>query len=109
MITLLFEFGNEIILVEIKGTDVKFGSTQYGIQLAPIDGLKLDYQGVCREFPDLETHPDWRGAAVKRFKKKIQELKTEEKIADYLVDDLKNFGYKPKSKQVSGFRMEKLT
>ena len=100
----MFEFLGDVVLIRIEGNKVLFGSTQFGARLAPIDGLKLDYAGVCREFPDLETCEKWREEAIQRFKIKIKEIKSEKEIASYLIDDLKKYGYIPRRMQVSGHR-----
>lgn len=104
MIDIIFEFGNEIILVKIKGSKVLFGNTLFGAQMADISGLTLDYKGVCRQFPDLETNDNWRQEAIKRFKRKIQGLGSEKQIADYIIDDLKEHGYIARKYQKSGHR-----
>ena len=103
MIKLIFEFGNEIIVVAVNGTYVRFGEV-----MADISKLKLDYAGVCREFPDLETNDNWRIETIARFKEKINELKTEEKIADYIISDLQKFGYKLKKINKDGWRNKKV-
>jgi len=104
MITLLFDYGTEKILITIKGKEVRFGNTAYGAQTATIDGLKLNYQGVCREFPDLETRRDWKQEATKRFKDKINAMENEQAITDYLINDLKKYGYTNPRIQQQGFR-----
>ena len=104
MIELIFELGSEVILVVITGKDVKFGSTNFGIQMADISGLKLDYVGVCREFPDLELRDDWKEEAINRFKDKIRNMKTEDEISLYIIDELQKQGYKAKKKRRKGFR-----
>jgi hypothetical protein len=106
MISLVFDYLGEKILVVIEGKNIKFGNTAYGAGLASIEGLKLNYAGVCREFPDLEMNPRWREEVIKRFKWKIEELKTEKEIENYIISDLKKYGYIPKKRQVKGFRME---
>jgi len=104
MIELIFELGSEVILVVIKGQDVKFGSTSYGAQMADISGLKLDYAGVCREFPDLELVDDWREQACNRFKEKIKKMESENEISDYIITELEKQGYKAKKKGRDGHR-----
>lgn len=108
MITLIFEYIGEKTLVHIDGKNVSFGNTAFGNQLVPIEGIRLDYNGVCREFPDLETRKDWREEAIKRFKDKINKMTNEKEISDYIIEDLKKFGYRPLSKQINGFRIQKL-
>lgn len=104
MIELIFELASEVILVVIDGKSVKFGSTSYGAQMADISGLQLNYDGVCREFPDLELADDWRKQACERFKEKIKAMKTEDEICNYIITELEKQGYKAKNKQRAGFR-----
>jgi len=104
MIELLFEFGEEVILVVVDGSDAKFGSTTYGAQLADISGLRLNYNGVCKSFPDLKDSPDWEQEAASRFKDHMKSLKNEDERCDYIIRELEGCGYKAKVKRRSGFR-----
>ncbi len=104
MITLFFDFGNEKIFIKIDGKDIKFGNTIFGAQLANIDGLKLNYLGVCKEHPDLKGDKEWKEKSIKRFKTKINKMANEDDIANYLINDLRKYGYVPKLKQKRGFR-----
>lgn len=108
MIQLFFDYGNEMILVVIEGTNIKFGNTSYGGSVAGIEGLKLDYEGVVKEFPELKGTTNWREIAIENFKKKVKELKSEEKISEYIISDLKKHGYVPRLKQRGGFRPQKI-
>ena len=104
MIELIFELGSEVILVVITGKDVKFGSSSYGAVMSDISGLKLDYTGVCREFPDLELADNWREEACERFKDKIRKMKTEDEISNYIIIELEKQGYRAKKKRRKGYR-----
>lgn len=104
MIDLIFHHANEVIIIRIKGHSVLFGNTTYGAKMANIEGLRLDYHGVIRQFPDLGRDIYWREKAIERFKEHISTLKTEEEIAEYIVKELRSKGYFPKLKQVAGFR-----
>jgi hypothetical protein len=108
MIDLLFYHGSEVIIVKIEGNHIRFGSTIYGAKLAEIEGLKLDFTGTIREFPDLKDSLDWREKAIVRFKAHIQTLSNEDEIADYIIGELKTKGYQPKTKQKAGFRPVKI-
>jgi hypothetical protein len=108
MIGLIFNHASEVVIVRIKGNEILFGSTLYGAQLASIDGLKLDFQGTIREFPDLKKDLEWREKAIKRFKEHIKKLKTEDEKADYLIKELRTKGYTPKLKEKAGFRAVKI-
>ena len=108
MITVLFGFASDKILITIRGNDIRFASTAFGAQEASIEGIKLDYAGVIREHPDLEVSEDWKEIAIERFKAKIKSYHSEEETAQYVIDELKKFGYIPEQKQREGFRPEKL-
>jgi len=108
MITIIFGFASDKILITIRGNDIRFASTQFGAQEANIAGIKLDYAGVIREHPDLETNEDWREIAIERFKEKIKSYHTEEETAQYVIEELRKFGYQPEQKQKEGFRPEKI-
>jgi len=108
MIELIFELANEVILVVIDGKDVKFGNTAYGAQMADISGLKLDYAGVCEEFPDLELRDDWQEEACARFKDKARNMESEDEISNYIISELEKHGYTAKQKRRNGFRPVKL-
>ena len=106
-IGVVFQFGSQIIKVRVDGFNCLFRTGQFGGAFAPIDSIQLDYNGVVREFPDLELRDDWKQEAINRFKNKMKELKTEEERINYVINDLKKFGYKPLYKQKNGFRMER--
>ena len=109
MIDLMFRFGSEIILVKVDGTNIQFGNTGQGNKLATLDGLRLSYAGVVKEFPDLKDDSEWRRKAIQRFKDKISTFDSEEEITKYIIEDLKKFGYIPRYKQKAGFRPVKIT
>lgn len=104
MIDLMFSHASEIVIVRIDGTRVTFGSTTFGAKMADISGLHLDFNGTIRQFPDLRTYLEWRQKAIERFKTHILALGEEEKIAEYVIYELRNKGYTPKLKQKRGFR-----
>lgn len=109
MIDIMFNHGSEVVVVKVEGNNVRFGSTVFGAQLADISGLKIDFHGTIREFPDLKEDIDWREKAIQRFKSHIKSLKDEEAISDYLINELRTKGYTPKLKQKAGHRPVKLT
>ena len=108
MISLWFDFAGEKILVVINKNNVLFGNSAFGAKLATIDGLKLDYTGVVKEFPDLELKENWKEEAIKRFKEKVALMETEDEKAQYIIEDLKEYGYIPLFKQKKGFRIQKI-
>lgn len=107
MIGVIFQFGSQMIEVRIDRTNCLFRTGQFGGAFAPIDALQLSYDGAIKEFPDLKDKKDWKEQAIKRFKDKMKTFKTEEQRMNYVVDDLKQYGYIPLYKQKSGWRIEK--
>ena len=108
MIEIIFSYFSDTVLVRIEGKKVLFGNTAYGAKMAEIDGLKLSQSGVLKEFPELKNDNDWRIKAINKFKDKINNMKTEEEIYNYVVEDLRKYGYVPKIKQRVGFRPERI-
>jgi len=108
MFTLLFDFGNERVIIIVKGNEVKFGSTAYGSKLAGIEGLRLNYEGAIKEHPDLRFDPDWKQKTIDRFNKNIKSMKNEGEIVDYVIKELKDVGYRPLYKEKKGFRPQRI-
>lgn len=108
MIGIIFQFGGEVVETKISGTNILFRTSTYGSQFVPFESLYLSKEGVVKEFPDLEGDAQWRTKAIERFKEKLKGLHSENKIADYLIEDLRKVGYIPKYKQRQGFRVEEL-
>lgn len=108
MIHVLFRFGNEKILITIDKQEVYFSNTSFGAQRTTIDGLQLNREGVIKEFPDLAKSEDWRKEAAFRFTEKVKGFNSEQEVADYLIEDLRKYGYIPEQIQREGFRPEKI-
>ncbi len=72
--------------------------------MATIDGLRLDYDGVVKEYPNLKDDKEWRIKAIENFKNKIKELDTEKEVAQYVIKDLKKHDYELTNAQKDGFR-----
>lgn len=102
-----FTNGPEKLLVKIRGTDIRFISSEQGMVEAGIEDLKLSHAGVVEEFPDLVDNPDWRAQAIKRFKFKMKEYDNESQRGDYVVAELSKHGYKPERWQMDGHRVKK--
>jgi len=108
MIDLIFNRIDEIVFLRITGSNVKFANSMNGNIWSSIEGLKLDKKGVMKEFPDLKDNPEWKEEAIGRFKEMIRDKKNEYEISEYMIKELKKFGYTPKWKQIGGFRREKI-
>ena len=108
MIEIMFNRANEIVIIRINGHKVEFGNTTFGSKLGTIDGLKLDYVGTIREFPDLRDDVEWRHKAIERFKTHIKKLDNEGNIAKYCMDELSKHGYVARYYQKEGGRPIKL-
>ena len=108
MIGLIFSLGPEIVEVRVDGNKILFRNNQSNGAFTTIEGLKLDKAGVIREFPDLKDNDNWQKIAQDRFKEKIKSFKTENERANYIIEDLKKYGYEPKYRQRQGHRVEKI-
>ena len=108
MIDLMFNFGNEVILVRIDKTNIQFSNSVYSSRMTDINGLRLSKNGVIKEFPDLKDNVSWREEAIKRFKEHIKKMKNENEISQYIIFELSKYGYLPKFRQKKGFRIEKI-
>jgi len=108
MISTLFEFGNEIIEVRINNITCLFKTKSNSGVYATIDSIKLSKEGCIKEFPDLKNNNDWKKEAIKRFKEKIKNLPTEKERMKYVINDLKNHGYKAVLFHQSGYRPIKI-
>lgn len=75
--------------------------------IAVLEGLKLSYQGVLKEFPDLKDNDDWKQIALQRLKEKIKNYNTEMERIKYIKEELTKFGYEPLYYQKKGWRVEK--
>lgn len=106
MIGLIFEFAGDVVEVRVNGNQITFRTSSYSSFFVPIEALKLDRNGVEREFPDLKGNEEWREKAIGRFKSNIRTMANENKIAEYIIEDLKKFGYIPKFRQKQGHRVE---
>jgi len=107
MIGVIFQFGTEHVEVRVLGTEVFFRTTN-SPNFSDIGGLKLDWAGVVREFPDLKHEENWKSIAQERFKVAIKKLPTEEQRIKYVMEDLIKYGYKPLYIQKKGFRPQKI-
>ena len=108
MIGLIFQLGPEIVEVRVDNNNILFRNNATNGMFATIDNIKLNKLGVIKEHPDLKDNEDWQNIARERFKEKINNMKTEMERADYIIEDLKKFGYKPLYRQRKGFRVERL-
>lgn len=107
MIGVIFQFGNEMIEVRVIGTELCFKTSDYNSRSVPIEALKLNKEGVIREFPDLRYAEDWKQKSIERLKNKIKDMPNEVERINYLIDDLKTFGYIPIYYQKQGHRVTK--
>jgi len=102
MIQACFHLAGDQIIVEVSGTNVMFLKSGEG--LSPIDGLKLSYEGVIKQFPDLKDKDDWRKIAISRFKEHIKDLPSETTRIKYIIEDLIQHNYVCKYIQRQGNR-----
>lgn len=105
---ILFLHNDEVVDIRINGHHILFRSSKWGNGFMPIEALSLSEEGIFREFPDLKGKEDYRALAIERFKKHIKNLGSENKISEYIIEELKKYGYVPHSKQKDGHRVERI-
>jgi hypothetical protein len=110
MYDLIFKHISGVALVKVDGKKIYFSTMDRGLfSLQPIDNLKLDIDGILREFPDLKdkTAKEIRQEAIKRFKGHIEKMESEMEVIQYIVQDLGKHGYVLVNAKRPGFREEK--
>jgi len=100
-------FASDMVEVRIDGNHILFRSGVHP-SWATIDGLNINYEGVCKEFPDLKGDPTWKQQAVERFKDKVASYPTDDEKINYIIEDLKKYGYVPKYYQKGGHRRRRI-
>ena len=106
---LIFEFAGDMVVIKIQGADVTFATSQTNFnQFVPIEAIRLTKEGILKEHPDLKDNPDMRNIAIKRFKEHIKNLGGENKIKDYVIEELENQGYILRTIKKEGFRPVKV-
>ena len=104
---LIFRLADDYVIVKIKNGQVLFSNSNTNFQrFVPIDGIMLNREGIIKEFPDLKGLPDseMRKEAIDRFKKHIKEFNTEDEIKEYIIMELKKYGYICEKIKKEGFR-----
>lgn len=107
MIQAVFELGSEKIISEVDGNNLVFLDAS-NMTVAPLEGLRLDKNGVLEEFPDLREEKEWRKIAIERFKEHMAHFQTEDEKIDYIIQELRKCGYTPLFKQRAGWRPERI-
>lgn len=108
MIQLLFEKASQRVGIEIKGENVVFFDFSSMLK-ARMEGLKLNYEGVIKEHPDLKDNPEWQKITIDRLKEHIKKMNGEWERADYVIKELKKWQWKPLFMQREGFRPVKIS
>ena len=107
---LYFTFGGEMTIVKIEGHSITFATAQTNFtQFVSISSLSLSISGILKEFPDLQGKDkgEIKRIAIERFKKKIKLLDNENRIKDYVIEELEKFGYKLTMTKQRGWRTKK--
>ncbi len=107
MIKASFRLGGDYVEVVVRGNELLFSEVGTGA-ITTIEGLRLSKQGVIKEFPDLKDDEEWKKKAMERLKAHVKELPTENSAMEYVIGELKKFGYIPLTKQRAGFRPQKI-
>jgi len=93
---LMFQLANEIVVVKIENQTALFSNSQTNFQqFVPIDNLQLSVEGILKEFPELKdlSAEEIKKEGIKRFKEHLGKLKTDEKIKEYMINEMKSQGF----------------
>lgn len=110
MYDLIFKHPTGVALVRVQGKMLYFSMMEKGtFSLQPLEKIKLDVDGIIREFPDLKDRStnEIRSEAIKRFYSHVEKMETELEIVRYVVKDLSKHGYTFVDAKRPGFRNEK--
>ena len=97
-----FKYANDVVFVIIDGNNLMFLDSMGTI--TTLDGLKIDKNGVIKEFPDLKDDDDWKKKGIQRLKEHMKKFDSEYKKMIYIKDELIKFGNEPLYYQKAGFR-----
>ncbi len=81
-----------------------FSHTGVTGSFSPLGRLRLNKNGVIREFPDLINEEDWQKIAIERMDEHLSKMKSENEVCEYAQSELKKYGYVPKMIKKDGFR-----
>ena len=101
-----FKSDTDIMQVGVRGNDLTFFDVSSGLATV-LEGIKFDYEGVIKEFPDLKDNDNWKKKAIERLKEHMKTFDTEMDKLNYIKDELVKFGNIPLYFQRHGFRVEK--
>ena len=89
--------------VIIDGNNLMFFDVKSG-QITFIEGLRILYPDVIKQFPDLKDDDEWKKKAMSRFKEHMKKYQTEMEKLNYIKGELEKFGNKAMYYQVAGWR-----
>ena len=107
MIGVIFQYLDELIEVRVDGKSIFFRDHP-NHPFVPFENLRLNQDGVIKEFPQLKDNENWRKEAIELFRIKLMSMRNEDEIVKYIIEDLSKWGYVPLFKQKAGFRPEKI-
>ena len=107
MIGIIFSYAGDVVEVRVTDGTLYF-RTAGSPAFATIDGLKLSKEGAIKEHPDLKNNNNWKDESIKRLKEKVKNMKNENEVCNYVIDELRSVGYIPLYKQQNGWRPVKL-
>ena len=102
-VDVIFSYGSDLVFVRVDGTNCFFMTPQSN-GFATIDNIKLDKNGVIKEFPELKDNEDWQNIARQKFKDKLKTMKNEKERIQYIIEELGKHNYKAIKLQRQGFR-----
>ena len=109
MIGVIFQLGSNYVEFRLDGDNLFVRDSSYGGTLVPFapGTVNLDYDGVLKELPYLKGDSQWKEKACEELKERFKELETDDEKINYIVDEMKKYGYIPRFTQKKGHRPEK--
>ena len=104
---LFFQIGSDATIIKIEGKNVLFSNSALNFnQFVPIERIRFTEQGILKEHPDLKGMKlnDMRDEAIRRWKRKIQAMESEDTIRDYIINEMERMGYEYEMIKRNGFR-----
>ncbi len=109
MIGVIMHFANDVVEFRVIGNQLHIRNSAYGSSLVPLSpgNIGLNYDGVIKELPYLKGDDKWKEKACDKIKERFRELETDDEKINYIVDEMKKYGYIPRFTQKKGHRPEK--
>jgi len=94
---LVFKAGTDVVNVKVIGKKIYFKKLVNGVIIVqPLAKLRLPIKGLLDKFPDLKGKSEdyIRQEGADRLNKHIETMESQDKIKDYVIEELESIGCK---------------